>query len=545
MSSGSKDNKPGLLGRYQVDRRKFLRDTTMLGTAAMLFGCDDKKEAEQAAAPAPAETQQAAVQPAGPKKGGLFKMGVGHGATTDSLDPATYPDQFTGTMGWGSIGNSLTEMNAKGEITPDLAESFEASDGATKWVFKLRKGVTFHDGKNVTPDDVIASFRHHMGADSKSAAKSILTGISDIKADGDNVVFTLSAANADFPFYTSDYHIPIMPAKDGTVDWQSGIRTGPFKLEKFEPGVRAKMKRNENFYKDVWFDEFEMICIPDVAARTAALTSGEIHYMDRCDLKTLSQLQATPGIKITEVTGYGHYVLPMNVTVAPFDNVNVRLALKHAIDRKAIVDKIFFGHGTPGNDNPIAPTIQYWIDPQPRHDYNPEKAKEYLKKAGLDSLKVDLSTADAAFAGAIDACTLFKESAAKCGIEINVIREPDDGYWDNVWMKKPWVASYWNGRPTCDWMFATAYADDAAWNDAFWKNPRFNELLKAARSETDSSKRAAMYAEMQQIQADDGGNIVIMFNNYVSAHSDKLAHGDIAANWDIDGMKIASRWWFA
>jgi peptide/nickel transport system substrate-binding protein len=105
--------------------------------------------------------------------------------------------------------------------------------------------------------------------------------------------------------------------------------------------------------------------------------------------------------------------------------------------------------------------------------------------------------------------------------------------------------SYWNGRPTCDWMFATAYADDAAWNDAAWKHPKFNELLKAARSETDQKKRGEMYAEMQQIQADDGGNVVIMFNNYVSAHSDTLAHGDIAANWDIDGMKIASRWWFA
>jgi peptide/nickel transport system substrate-binding protein len=543
MSSGSKD-KDGLLGRYRVNRRKFLRDTTLLATAGvMVVGCEDKKKEEQAAAPA--DTQQAAVAPAGPKKGGLFRMGVGHGATTDSLDPATYPDQFTGTMGWGSIGNSLTEMNAKGEVVPDLAEKFEPADDAKTWVFTLRKGATFHDGKTVTADDVIASYRHHMGADSKSAAKSILSGVADIKADGDKVIFTLNAGNADFPFYASDYHLPIMPAKDGAVDWQSGVRTGPFKLEKFEPGVSAKMKRNENFYKDVWFDEFEMLCIPDVAARTAALTSGEIHYMDRCDLKTLSQLQSSAGIKITEVTGYGHYVLPMNVTVAPFDNPDVRMALKYAIDRKAIVDKVFFGHGTPGNDNPIAPTIQFAIDPQPRHDYNPDKAKEYLKKAGLDSLKVDLSTADAAFAGAIDACTLFKESAAKAGIEINVIREPDDGYWDNVWMKKPWCASYWNGRPTCDWMFATAYADDAAWNDAFWKNPKFNELLKAARSETDQAKRAQMYAEMQQIQADDGGNIVIMFNNYVSAHSDKLAHGDIAANWDIDGMKIASRWWFA
>ncbi len=487
-----------LVGRGKVSRRQFVQLALAAGFTA-----------------ATAQTMFVKAARAEPKKGGTFRLGVGHGATTDSLDPATYPDQFTGTMGWGAIGNSLTEMNAKGDVEPDLAESFEPADDAKKWVFKVRKGVTFHNGKNVTAEDVVNSYRHHMGPDSKSAAKSILTAVTDIKADGDNVIFTLTAGNADFPFLASDYHTPIMPTVDGKADWQSGIRTGPFKLDKFEPGVSAKMTRNDNFYKPVWFDTFEMSCIPDVAARTAALTAGEIDYMDRCDLKTLDLVKMTPGVKITEVTGYGHYVIPMNVTVAPFNDVNVRLALKYAIDRKAIVDKVFYGHGTPGNDNPIAPTIQFAIDPQPSHAYDPEKAKSYLKKAGLDSLKVDLSTADAAFAGAVDAALLYKDSAAKAGIDINVIREPDDGYWDNVWMKKPWCMSYWNGRPTADWMFATAYADDAAWNDAFWKHPKFNELLKAARSETDQKKRAAMYAEMQQIQADDGGNVVIMFNNYV------------------------------
>lgn len=518
-----------LVGRGKVSRRQFVQLALAAGFTA-----------------ATAETMFVKAARAEPKKGGSFKLGIGHGATSDSLDPATYPDQFTGTMGWGATGNSLTEMNAKGDVEPDLAESFEASDEAKKWVFKIRKGVTFHDGKTVTSEDVVVSYLHHLGPDSKSAAKSVLGGVAEVKADGpDTVVFILNGGNADFPFLASDYHTPIMPAKDGKADWQSGIKTGPFKLEKFEPGVGAKMVRNENFYKDVWFDDFELLTIPDVAARTAALTAGEIHCMDRCDLKTLNLLQAAPGIKITEITGYGHYVLPMNVTVPPFNDVNVRLALKHAIDRKAIVEKIFYGHGTPGNDNPIAPTVQFAIDPQPRHDYDPEKAKAFLKKAGLDSLKVDLSTADAAFAGAIDTCVLYKESAAPAGIDINVIREPDDGYWTNVWLKKPWIASYWNGRPTCDWMFSQAYADDAEWNDAYWKHPRFNELLRAARSETDNKKRAEMYAEMQQIQHEDGGNIVIMFNNYVGAHTDALAHGEMSANWDLDGMKIASRWWFA
>ncbi len=106
-------------------------------------------------------------------------------------------------------------------------------------------------------------------------------------------------------------------------------------------------------------------------------------------------------------------------------------------------------------------------------------------------------------------------------------------------------AVVWSGRPTPDLMFTTAYAADAAWNETFWKNAKFNELLVAARSELDQAKRAAMYAEMQDLVADDGGVIVLMFYNYLGANSKAVAHGTIAPNWDVDGMKIVKRWWFA
>ncbi|MBL8905345.1 MAG: ABC transporter substrate-binding protein [Rhizobiales bacterium] len=484
-----------------------------------------------------------------PKKGGNLKLGLAHGATTDSLDPGLYYDQFTGTACWGTLSNSLTEIDSTGSAVPDLAESFEPSDGAKKWVFKLRNGATFHNGKPVTADDVVASIMHHRGADSKSAAKSLLEPVTSVTADGPNtVIFELTGGNADFPYIVSDYHIPIMPKKDdGTADWSSGIRTGPYILEKFEPGVTATFKKNPNYFKSDkgWFDTVETISIKDVTARTNALTSGETQYLHRADLKTLDLLKQNPNVVIFEVTGYGHYIFVMNVTQPPFDNPDVRNAIKYSVNREEILQKVFQGHGTVGNDNPIAPTVKFAIDPQPQHKYDPAKAKELLKKAGLDSLKVDLSVAEAAFTGATDSALLWQESAKAAGIDLNVIREPEDAYWDNVWLKKPFVASYWAGRPTCDWMFTTAYAADAAWNDTFWKNPRFNELLVAARAETDDAKRAAMYAEMQQLVHDDGGLINLVFNSFVDAHANNLAHGDVAANWPMDGMKIAERWWFA
>jgi peptide/nickel transport system substrate-binding protein len=521
-----------LAGRGKMSRREFIALTVAAG---LTVGAAD-------------QLFVSAVR-AQPKRGGSFKLGIGHGSTTDSLDPSTWENGFVATIGFCFPGATLTRVDAKNAVVPHLAESYEPADGAKRWVFKLRKGVTFHSGKTVTSDDVVATFNYHRAEGSKSPAKTLLAPITDIKADGpETVIFSLSAGSADFPYIASDYHLPIFPSKDGGgINWEKGDGAGAYVLGEFEPGVRMTGKRNPNYFKSdaAWFDDVEMLTIIDVAARTNALTTGEVQYIDRVDLKTLNLLSQDPNIKITDLTGFGHYVAPMNVTMPPFDNVDVRLALKWAIDREEIVKKILFGHGTAGNDNPIAPVMKFATNPEPVFKYDPEKAKFHLKKAGLSSLKVDLSASEAAFAGGLDAALLMQEGAKACGIEINVIREADDAYWDNVWMKKPWCLSYWGGRPTCDWMFTTAYAADASWNDTFWKHPRFNELLVQARAETDDAKRAAMYAEMQQILHDDGGIVVLMFNNFVSAHSTDVAHAEIASNFDLDGGAIFERWWMA
>lgn len=519
-----------LAGRGKVSRRDFMQLAMATGLSA-----------------AAASTLFATSARAEPKKGGSFRIGIYHGATTDSLDPATHSGGMVATALWGGGSNSLTEVDAKGAIHGDIAESFEPSEGARKWMFKIRPGVTFHDGKSVTAKDVIASIRHHMGPDTKSGAKSILTSVEDIREDDvSTVVFDLSEGNADFPFLLSDYHLAILQAnEDGTANWQTPVRTGPFTIERFEPGVRALLKRNPNYHRDVWFDDVTVTVIADVTARTNALLTGAVDYIDRCELKTLNLLERNSNIEVDKVTGYGHHMFIANVTEAPFDNRDVRTALKYAVDREDIVRKVFGGVYSTANDNPVAPTLQYAIDPQPVHKYDPELARSYIKKAGLDTLSIDLSVSDAAFAGAVDAALLFKEHARAAGIEINVIREAADSYWDNVWMKKPFSATSLNGRATADWLFTTSYAENAAWNETAWKNPRFNELLVQARAELDQTKRAAMYAEMQQLVHDDGGLINLVWSTYVSAHSKNVAHGEIAANWENDGRKIPARWWTA
>jgi peptide/nickel transport system substrate-binding protein len=480
---------------------------------------------------------------AAPKTGGAFRAGIGWGSTSDTLDPALIVDSFMGTVNL-TIRSTLAEVTTTGDIGGDIAESFEPSDQAKTWVVKIRKGVTFHNGKNLTLDDVIASVRHHMGSNTKSALKAITSQIEEVKADGDNLIFTLKSGNADFAYVLAEDRISIMPAKgNGDVDWQSGIGTGPYMLKEFKPGQRVQANRYPNYHGSTWLDEVELLSIIDPTARTNALLSRQIDYMDRPDPRILKYLEQNSALNIDKITGYEHNVFSMNVTVPPFDNPDIRNALKFAIDREAIVKQVFGGLGTIGNDNPVPPSAKFWINPKPVHKYDPELARSLLKKAGAPNLKISLSAADAAFTGAVDAASIFKENAAAAGIDITVIREPNDGYFDNVWLKKPFIADEWTGRPNADGILSFAYAADSDINETFWKNPRFNQLLTAARSELDDSKRAAMYAECQQLVHDDGGVIVLMFTTYVSANSKKFDHGPLLASSDQDGFRIAQRWW--
>jgi len=278
----------------------------------------------------------------------------------------------------------------------------------------------------------------------------------------------------------------------------------------------------------------------------SAIVAGEVDAINRVDLKALKFLEKNPDIVVEEVTGTQHFTMPMWTDTAPFTDVNIRLALKHAIDREALVRTVLFGHGRPGNESPITPANRYFAADIPIRQYDPDKAKFYLKQAGQSSLKVDLSAADAAFNGAVDTAVLFKEHAAKAGIDVNIIREPNDGYWTNVWLKKPFVMCYWAGRPTEDWMFSQVYAKGADWNDTHWQDERFNQLLLAARVELDGAKRKTMYHEMQQLVRDDGGVIIPMYANYVDARSKKIARGPaIGSNYDLDGWKCIERWWMA
>ncbi len=519
------------LGR--ISRREFLARTSALGISAIL------------ATSVLSGTALAAT----PKRGGRLRIALTGGGTSDVMDPAQTLDSYMINVSMGQLRNCLTEIAGDGKLVGEVAESWEASPDAKTWTFKLRKGIEFHNGKTLDAEDVVYSINHHRDEESKSAAKGLVDAITDIKADGKQViVFTLSGGNADFPYIMSDYHLVMVPAGTKGKEFEKGIGTGGYMLESWDPGVRVLAKHNPNYWKEgaAWFDEVESLQIADVGARTNALRTGEVDVMAQCDLKTVHRLKKVKGMVVLQTNGTKHMTLPMDTRKAPYDNNDVRLALKYAIDREAWVKTLLRGYGVLGNDHPIGEANQYHAGNLPQREYDPEKAKFHLKKAGMSSLKVPLHTADTAFEGAVDGAVMFREQAAAAGIDIEVIREPNDGYWSNVWMKKPWTASYWGGRPTEDWMFSQVYAEGANWNESFWSNERFNKLLVQGRAELDDTKRREIYAEMQSICRDEGGSIIPMFSAYVQAHSSKLQLPDkVAANWELDGHRQSERWWFA
>ena len=480
-----------------------------------------------------------------PQKGGHLKAGLNDSNTTDSLDPAT----FVGTTMIcisRAFRDSLTEVGQDNTAHPGLAESWEANDKADVWRFKLRKGVEFSNGKSVTTEDVVNSINIHRGDDSKSGAKGVFAGITDVKADGnDTVVVTLKDPNADMPFLFTDYHMNVVPTVDGKADVTSKHGTGCYHLKDYEPGVRATLERNPNAWQADKFghvDSVEFTTILDDTARENALVAKAVHVINRPGLKTIGRLKRVPHVQIQAAKSNLAFTHPMHVTQKPFDDNNFRQALKHALPRQEFVDKVLFGYGSIGNDQPLGPNfINY--NPDIKNEYDLDKAKSLIKKSGYDGEQVNLHTADTSYGGAVDASILFAEHFKKIGVNLNVVRESKDGYWTNVWNVKPFCTCYWGPRPVEDMILSIAYITGAPWNDTRISIKRVDELVTAARGELDAAKRKAMYFEVQELISKQGATLIPAFGQDVAAVDKSVGFGALGGGWEMDGGHFVKRWW--
>jgi len=484
---------------------------------------------------------RAQVADSSPKRGGILRMGIGGGSTSDSLDPRLLMDWVPVNLAF-MVMNGFVEIDKEGNAVSEIFQQWEPSRDARSWVFTVQSGVEFHNGKSVTAEDVIYSLNLHRG-ETVSGARALAAEIADIeKISNSQIRITLTQANADLPAVLSDYHFLLVP--EGWTDFANPVGTGPFIPTSITPGVRAALRRNPNYWREGGFvDEVEVIVINDVAARTNALMSGQVDVINQLDYKTVDLLKTRPGLNIIQSTSGQHFLFPMDCTKAPFDDNNIRMAVKHSIDREQLLNTAFRGFGYLGNDHPIAKTDRFFNADLPQRAFDPEKAKFYLKQAGLSELKLQLSTSDVVFSGAVDAAAIYRVSAAKAGIDITIKREAGDGYWDNVWMKAPFSMSYRGGRATADQAFSVAYASNSTQNDSHWSNEHFDNLLLEARGSLDENLRREIYHELQALISDESGAMIPVFGDYLDAAAEKVKGTTTHPIYSLMGFRMAEKVW--
>ncbi|QKZ05397.1 ABC transporter substrate-binding protein [Pseudomonas eucalypticola] len=449
----------------------------------------------------------AAEADAGPatvgKKGGKIRVAGMSSSTADTLDPAKgalstdYARQYM-------FYNGLTRFDSHLVPQLELAEKIDHTD-ASLWVITLRNGITFHNGKSLTAEDVVFSLTRHKDPATGSKVMPLMEQFAEIKATGPlEVQIKLSAPNAELPSILAVSHLLIVPA--GTTDFNLGIGTGPFTVKEFRPGVRSVAARNPNYWKPglPYLDEIEFIAISDEPSRVNALLSGDVHMINEVNPRSTARIAASAGHAVVDAPSGNYTDMILRQDQMPTQNADFSQAMKYLLDREQVKSAVFRGYAVVGNDHPIAPGSRYYNADLPQTPYDPDKARFLLKKAGMASVKMPLVASPAA-TGSVDMAVLLQQSAKQAGLDLTVNRLPSDGYWSNHWMKHPISFGNINPRPNADIIFSQFFQSTAPWNESGWKNEQFDQLLMTARGETDDAKRSQMYKDMQTLVHDHCG----------------------------------------
>ena len=454
-----------------------------------------------------------------PVKGGSLKAAGWSTSTADTLDPAK-ASLSTDYVRCCSFYNRLTFLDQSGVPKMELADSIESKDAQT-WTVKLKSGVTFHDGKPLTAEDVIYSLKRHLDKSVGSKVAKIAAQMTGFKAvDKLTVEIALASPNADLPTILAMHHFMIVA--DGTTDFSKGNGTGAFKREVFEPGVRSVGLRNKNYWKSgPNVDSFEFIAITDDSARANALLSGDIHLAAAINPRTTRLIEAQTGFALSKTTSGNYTDLNMRLDMAPGDKKDFIEGMKYLVNREQIVKSALRGMGAVGNDQPVSPANIFHNAGLKPKAFDPEKAKFLFQRAGVLGQSIPVIASEAA-ASSIDMAMIIQASGAEIGMKLDVQRVPSDGYWDNYWLKAPIHFGNINPRPTPDILFSLLYTSEAPWNESHYKSEKFDKMMLEARASLDQAKRAQIYNEMQAMIAEEAGTIIPAYISNVDAIAGKL-----------------------
>lgn len=450
-----------------------------------------------------------------PKRGGRLRMAYDTAGPNDTLDPilvTTGVDYFRSRM----FFNSLTRLTDDLSYRPELAEEILSNDDATVWTFKLRKGVVFHNGKEMTASDVIYSMNRHMGDKTVSKAKSLVSMVERWEqVNSAEVRAVLSTPYTDFPIMLATFHFKIVP--EGYDDFSTAVGTGPYRITEFSPGVRSVGVRFDDYWgEEGYLDEMEVLAIGDPVTRLNALIAGDVDAIANLPTQAIPTVEAKEGLEVWSVPSGGYLSLAMHQKMAPSNDLHLVTAMQMLMDRERLLKGVLKGRGALGNDHPVFEGYADFCPGLPQRQLDPDVAKWHLQKSGVGNSKVEIVTAEVA-PGAVETCLFLQREAQKIGLNIDVKKAPTDGYYSAFWMKVPFCLINWNMRPTANLILTTACASDAAWNETGWKDDKFDQLLVASRGETDAQKRRQMYCDMQTIVQEKAGRGIPVFRHNVDA----------------------------
>jgi peptide/nickel transport system substrate-binding protein len=473
-----------------------------------------------------------------PKKGGTLRIGLSGGGSADMMNPVRLglqPDYARVFQ----IYEPLIAWDDNLNPVPHLAESMTSNSDATIWTIKLRRGITFHDGKPFTAADVIYTFQTILNpkAPGYGATPIQYVDVKNIKMlDKYTVQIPCSSPFSTFMETLPVYDYCVIPVGFNP---SKPNGTGPFKFQSFTPGVQSVMVRNRDYWQSgiPYVDKLVLIDFADETSQTDALASGQVDAIDQLSAPSIATVKGGGGsVLISDGGGFTPWT--MRVDVAPFNDVRVRQALRLVVDRPQLMNDVFGGYGTLGND-----VFSRWDSDYdkslPQRHQDLAQAKHLLKKAGHEGLTLELVVALQG-QGSVAAAQVFQQQASGAGVKIN-IRQITSSAFENDYTKWTFANSFWYFNPYFEEV-GLATLPTSPFGETHFDNPTYNSLYADGLKTVDASKRKEIAHEMQKIDYDTGGYIIPCFQPIIDGMSSKL-RGDKKTksglpfnNWDLKSL---------
>jgi peptide/nickel transport system substrate-binding protein len=524
-----------------VDRRRFLQVAGIGAFATMASGllvaCSGSSAASQ-------KTSGAAAAGT-PKRGGTLRLGLSGGGAQDKVDPAlanSMPSYVACSLAY----DALAIESGNGPLN-QLATSFEANADATVWTVRIRDGVEFHNGKPLTAEDVMYSIRRVLDPKFVNLYAGTLSAL-----DAKNIKM-VDKLTLQIPFKTPFSIFQSMSTAQGFLgivpvgyDAKKPIGSGPYMISSFTAGREMVLKRNPNYWRtdEGYLDEIVVTNFPDAVSETNAFLAGQIDVASNLTASTLATVQAA-GKQVAFGKTAGWVPIVMRTDIAPFNNPDVRKAMKLLINRKQMIDSIWSGHAEVGND------IFGIGDPEydtsiPQRSYDPDQAKSLLKGAGADGLSVTY-TASPYTGGAVEMATVFAQQAKAVGVNVKIDTVDVDTFYGPKWMTYPLAGDYWGG-PFYLATAAQSTVPGAPTPETHFNNPQYNGLYAQALKATDPAKRKELSHQMQQIDYDQGGYIIPWFTPTLDAYASNvkgIVIPDHSTGLPLEAFRALKKTWLA